>query len=139
MKLAFDARAVNQFIAKNKSQIPNLDNLVYLIAEKLVQKEREGLLFVSRYDLRLRTKTIISVNQETLLFSDCRGQINGNAPVYSGILWPNTNAHEVSKTLGSHNGKKSSEFVYLDDILIVTEGPKHNYLNMVREIMKVHK
>ena len=42
VKIALDARALNQSIAKEKYQIPNLDNLIDLIAEKLDVKEREA-------------------------------------------------------------------------------------------------
>ena len=42
VKIALDARALNQSIAKDKYQMPNLDNLIDLIAEKLDEKEGEA-------------------------------------------------------------------------------------------------
>ena len=41
VKIALDARALNQSMAKDKYQMPNLDNLIDMIAEKLDEKEGE--------------------------------------------------------------------------------------------------
>ena len=38
VKIALDARALNQSIAKDKFQMPNLDNLIDMIAEKSDEK-----------------------------------------------------------------------------------------------------
>ena len=38
VKIVLDARALDHSIAKDKYQMPNLDNLVDMIAEKLVEK-----------------------------------------------------------------------------------------------------
>ena len=42
MKTALDARALNQSIAKDKYQMPNIDNLIDMIAEKLDEQEGEA-------------------------------------------------------------------------------------------------
>ena len=42
VKIALDARAVNSSIAKDIYQMPNLDNLIDMIAEKLDKKEGEA-------------------------------------------------------------------------------------------------
>ena len=42
MKIALDTRALSQSIAKDKYQMPNLDNLIDMIAEKLDKKEGEA-------------------------------------------------------------------------------------------------
>ena len=42
VKIALDARALNQSIAKDKHQMPNLDNLIDMIAEKLDEKEKKA-------------------------------------------------------------------------------------------------
>ena len=41
VKIALDARALNQSIAKDKYQMPNLHNLIDMIAEKSDEKEGE--------------------------------------------------------------------------------------------------
>ena len=57
VKIASDARALNQSIAKDKYQMRNLENLIDMIADKLDQ-EGEGLVFVCRYDIRVRKNPI---------------------------------------------------------------------------------
>ena len=42
VKIALDARALNQSIAKDKYQMPNLDKLIDMIAEKLDEKEGQA-------------------------------------------------------------------------------------------------
>ena len=42
VKIALDARALNQSIAKDKYRMPNLDNLIDLIAEELEKNEGEA-------------------------------------------------------------------------------------------------
>ena len=49
MKIALDARALNQSIAKDKYQLPNLENLKDMIAEKL--DENEGEAWYSSVDM----------------------------------------------------------------------------------------
>ena len=100
VKIASDARAINESIAKNKYQMPNLENLIDMVAEKLDKKE--GLEFVSRYDVRLRTNSFTRFNKETLHFPNIREEINRNLSLYNGILWSYCNAHRFSKMNGSH-------------------------------------
>ena len=42
VKIALDARAFNQSIVKDKYQMPNLERLIDMIAEKLDQEEKEA-------------------------------------------------------------------------------------------------
>ena len=49
VKIALDARALNQSIAKQKYQMPNLDNLIDMIAEEL--EERKGEAWYSSVDM----------------------------------------------------------------------------------------
>ena len=42
MKIALDARALNKSIAKDKYQMPNLDNLIDMVAEELEKSEGEA-------------------------------------------------------------------------------------------------
>ena len=43
VKIALDARALNQSIPKDKHQMPSLDNLIDMLAEKLDKKGRPGI------------------------------------------------------------------------------------------------
>ena len=46
-KIALDARALSESVAKDKYQMPNLDNLIDLIAEKLVEKKTGEAWYLS--------------------------------------------------------------------------------------------
>ena len=58
VKIALYAWALNQSIAKDKYQMPNLDNLIDMIAEELEKKRRGGVVFVGRHDLRIWTSSV---------------------------------------------------------------------------------
>ena len=49
VKIALDARALKESIAKDKYQMPNLDNLINMIAGKM--NEKEGLAWYLSVDL----------------------------------------------------------------------------------------
>ena len=42
VKIALDARALNESMAKNKYQMPNLENLIDMIVEKIEKIEKHG-------------------------------------------------------------------------------------------------
>ena len=50
VKIALDARALSESVAKDKCQMPNLDNLIDLIAEKLDEK-KTGEAWYSSVDM----------------------------------------------------------------------------------------
>ena len=47
VKIALDARALNNEIVKDKCQMPNLEHLVDLVAEHIDNKEQEKALYTS--------------------------------------------------------------------------------------------
>ena len=70
MKIALDPRALKQSIVKDKYQMPNIDNLIGMIAEKLHEK-KGVVVFVGRHDLCVRTNSLTRINYKTLQFSNC--------------------------------------------------------------------
>ena len=50
VKIALDARALNESIARDKYQMPNWDNLNRHYCGRIRKKRRGGLVFVCRYD-----------------------------------------------------------------------------------------
>ena len=102
VKIALDARALNQSIAKDKHQMPNLDNLIDMIAEKL--DKREGEAWYSSVDMTYAYGQIPlhELTKKHCNFQIVKGEINRNLSLYNGILWPYCNAHRISKINGSH-------------------------------------
>ena len=73
VKIALDARALTESIAKDKYQMPNLDNLIDLIAEKLDEK-RTCEAWYSSVDM---TYAYGQVSQHELTKRHCNFQILG--------------------------------------------------------------
>ena len=137
LKTALDARALNESIAKDKYQMPSLDNLIDLFAEKLDEK-KTGESWYSSVDL---TYAYGQVPLHELTKRHCNFQIIGGKSTetyrfttgYYGLtIMPTEFQKVMDLTLANIN----SVFVYIDDILIVTKGTKHDPINKVREVMK---
>ena len=80
-KIAMDARALNQSIARDKNQMSNLDNLIDLIAEKL--DEKEGEAWYSSVDL---TYVYGQILLQDLIKRHCNFKLSGEnqqAPIGS--------------------------------------------------------
>ena len=137
MKIALDARALNQSIAKDKYQMPNLDNLIDMIAEEL--EKNEGEAWYSSVDM---TYAYGQVPLHELTKKHCNFQIVGGKSTgtyrfttgYYGLtVMPTEFKKLMELTLANIN----SVFVYIDDILIVTKGTKQEHVNKVKEVMIV--
>ena len=133
MKIALDARALNQSIAKDKYQMPNLDNLIDMIAEKLDKKEGEA--WYSSVDM---TYAYGQIPLQELTKRHCNFQIVGEKSTgtyrfTTGFYGLTVMPTEFQKDITLAN--VNSVFVYIDDILIVTKGTKQDHLNKVREVM----
>ena len=135
-KIALDARALNQAIDKDKHQMPNLDNLLDMVAEKLDTEESEAWFFISRFDLCIRSGSPSSYNGKTMQFSDNRWRIHWNIPFSDRFLWSVGYADRISKVMDNLLAKFREVFVFIDDILIVTKGTKQDHIENVRETFK---
>ena len=134
VKIALDARALNKAIDKDKYQMPNLDILLDMVAEKLDTEEGEA--FISRYDLRIRPSPLASINSKTLQFSDNRWRITGTYRFVTSFYDLSVMPTEFQKVMDNLLAKFREVFVFIDDILIVTKGTKQNHIEKVREILK---
>ena len=137
VKIALDARALNESIAKDKYQMPNLDNLIDMIAEEL--EKSEGEAWYSSVDM---TYAYGQIPLHELTKSHCNFQIVGGKSTgtyrfttgYYGLTVMPT---EFQKLMDLTLANVNSVFVYIDDILIVTKGTKQQHVNKVREVMRI--
>ena len=137
VKIALDARSLNQSIAKDKYQMPNLDNLIDMIAEEL--EKNEGEAWYSSVDM---TYAYGQVPLHELTKKHCNFQIVGGKSTgtyrfttgYYGLTVMPT---EFQKLMDLTLANINSVFVYIDDILIVTKGTKQEHVNKVKEVMRV--
>ena len=137
VKIALDARALNQSIAKDKYQMPNLDNLIDMIAEKL--DEKSGEAWYSSVDM---TYAYGQIPLQELTKRHCNFQIVGGKSTgtyrfTTGFYGLTVMPTEFQKLMDLTLANVNSVFVYIDDVLIVTKGTKQEHLNKVREVMKI--
>ena len=135
MKIALDARALNQAIDKDKCQMPNLDNFLDMVAEKL---DTEGEAWFSSGDM---TYAYGQIPLHQLTAKQCNFQIIGGESTgtyrfvtgsYGLLVMPT----EFQKVMDILLIKFREVFVFIDDILIVTKGTKQNHIDKMREILK---
>ena len=78
VKIALDARALNQAIVKDKYQMPNLENLMNMVSEKL--EKEEGEAWFTTLDLKYAYGQI-PLHEDTAKqcnFQVVGGKVNGN-------------------------------------------------------------
>ena len=117
--------------------VPNLLNLIDMIAEKLDKKEGEA-----RYSSVDMTYANGQIPQQELTKRHCNFQIvegksTGTYRFTTGLYGFTVMPTEFQKLMIITLANVNSVFVYTDDILIVTEGTKQEHLNKVREVMEI--
>ena len=124
VKIALDARALNESIAKDKYQMPNLDNLMDMVAEKI--EEEEGEVLYSSVDLKYAYGQF---PPHECTARHCNFQIIGGKSTgtyrfitgnYGLTIMPETEIQKVMDHLTLVN--IDCTFVYIDDTFIVTKG-----------------
>ena len=133
VKIALDARALNKAIDKDKYQMPNLDNLMEMIAERL--DNSNGEVWYSSVDL---TYAYGQIPLHALTAKHCNywRRINRHVSVCNWLLWK-VIPTEFQKVMDNLLARFREVFVFIDDILIVTKGTKSEHLTKVREILNV--
>ena len=133
VKIALDARALNQAIDKDKYQMPNLDNLLDMVAEKLDnENENSSVDMTYAYgQVPLHPITAKHCN-----FQIIGGKSTGTYRFVTGFYGLTVMPTEFQKVMGLLLARFREVFVFIDDISIVTKGTKNEHLNKVREILK---
>ena len=99
VKIALVARALNQAIDKDKYQMPNLDNLLDMVAEKLDNEEGEA--WYSSVDMTYAYGQIpLHLLTAKHKFSNYRRRIDGDVSVCNRFLWSDGYADKISKSNG---------------------------------------
>ena len=135
VKIALDARALNDSIAKDKYQMPNLENLMDMVAEKIDGKE--GQVFYSSVDMKYAYGQM-PLDESTAKHR--KFQIIGGKSTdtyrfvtghYGLTIMPTEIQEVMDLTLVN---KYLYIFVYIDDILIVTKGEKSVHMQKIRSV-----
>ena len=133
VKIALDARALNNEIVKDKNQMPNLEHLVDLVVEQLDNKEQRKALYKS---LEMR-HAYGQVPLEEGTAKHCNFQVIGGKATgtyrFCGLTIIPT---AFRKAMDQELGNVPITYVLLDDILIMTKGSKENHFEEVRQVLK---
>ena len=137
VKIALDARALNESIAKDKYQMPNLDNLIDMIAEEL--EKSEGEAWYSSVDMTYAYGQIPlhELTKRHCNFQIVGGKSTGTYRFTTGYYGLTVMPTELQKLMDLTLANVNSVFVYIDDISIVTKGTKQQHVNKVREVMRI--
>ena len=126
VKIALDARAINNEIVKDKYQMPNLEHLVDLVVEQLDNKEQVKALYTS-LDMRYAYGQV-ALEEETAKhcnFQIIGGKATGTCRFITGFYGLTIMPTEFQKAMDKELAKLQNMYVFLDDILIVTKGTKN--------------
>ena len=137
VKFALDAWALNESIAKDKYQMPNLENLIDLVAEKIERQERE--VFHLSVDLKYAYGQV-PLHESTARrcnFQIVGGKLTGTYRFITGHYRLTIMPTEFQKVVDLTLVNSDCAFVFIDDILIVVKGYKIVHMQKVSEIMKV--
>ena len=141
VKIALDARALNQAIDKYKYQMPSVENLLDMVAEKLDVETGEA--WFSSYESSSFDMTY-AYGQVPLHISTAKhcnfqiigGKSTGTYRFVSSFYGLSVMLTEFQTIMDLILAKFREVFVFIDDILIVTKGTKNEHLDKVREILK---
>ena len=134
MKIALDARALNKAIDKDKYQMPILNNLLDMVAEKLDTEEGEA--WFSSFNMTYAYGPLHQLTAKHCIFQIIGGESTGTYRFETGFYGLSVMPTEFQKVMDDLLAKFREVFVFMDDILIVTKGTKQDHIEKVREILK---
>ena len=137
VKIALDARAMNNEIVKDKYQMPNLEHLVDLVAEQLDNKE-QGKAFYTSLDMRYAYGQV-PLDEETAKhrnFQIIGGKATGTYRFITGFYGLTIMPTEFQEAMDQELGNLPNTYVFLDDILIVTRGSQEKHFEIVKQVLK---
>ena len=137
VKIALDARAMNENIKKDKYQMPNLDDLLNTLAETITSEDGEKVWFTS-VDLKYAFGQV-KLNPELAKhcnFAIIGGKASGIYRFKTGFYGLTVMPTEFQRIMEDILINISNVFVFIDDILIVTKGTKEEHEEKVREVFR---
>ena len=137
VKIALDARALNQEIEKDKYQMPNLENLLDMIAEKLNSSNGEAWYSTLDMTYAYGQGPLHLLTAKHCNFQIIGGESTGTYKFVTGFYGLTVMPTEFQKVMDLLLARFREVFVFIDDILIVTNGTKQEHLDKVRQILKV--
>ena len=136
VKIALDARALNQAIEKEKLQMRKVETLLDMMAEKLDIETGEAWFSSVDLNYAYGQVTMHISTAKHCNFQIIGGESTGTYRFVSGFYGLSVTPTEFQKVMDLLLAKFRKTFVFKDDILVVTKGTKNEHLDKVREILK---
>ena len=136
VKIALDARELNKNVIKDKYPMPNLDNLMDMIAEHVEQGP--GETFFTTLDMTYAYGQV-ELSEETSRhcnFQIIGGKATGIYRFVTGFYGLTTMPTEFQRIMDLTLAGITNTFVFIDDILIVTHGTEDEHIKKVKEVMQ---
>ena len=137
VKIAIDAREMNNQIKKDKYQMPNLEDLTNTLAETIKTGE-PGKVWFSSVDLKYAYGQV-PLNKKLAQhcnFAIIGGKASGIYRFKNGFYGLTVMPTEFQRILEELLINNPNIFIFIDDILIVTKGTKQEHEREVRKILK---
>ena len=133
MKIALDARALNNEIIKDKYQMPILEHLVDMVAEQL-DNSASGQALYTLLEMRYAYGQV-PLDEETARhcnFQIIGGKATGTYRFITGFYGLTVMPTEFQKLMDKKLSNIANTYVFLDDILIVTKGNRTDHYARVK-------
>ena len=137
VKIALDARSLNNAILKEKYQMCNQDNLMEQIAEIIISGKEGEVRFTSLDIMYVYGRT--EFHPETSRhcnFQIVGGRATGTYALNTGFYVLTIMPPEFQKIMDKLLHKTRKTFVFIEDILIVTEGTLQQHIEKLQEVIK---
>ncbi len=133
LKLALDSKKLNEWVIKNKNQMPNIDELIDQIAQ-IITSNKPGRVWFTTVDLAYAYGQLALVLETARQcnFSIVGGTATGTYQLQTGFYgladMPAEFQQAMDRTLGNHPGV----FAFIDDVLMMYE----EHENLVQKTLK---
>ena len=137
VKIALDARSLNNAIMEEKYQMPNLDSPMEKIAE-IVNGKQEGEVRFTSLDM-LYAYGQTTLHPETAKHCNLQkigGETTSTYAFKTGFYGLTIMPLEFQKIIDNILHKKTKTFAFIDDILIVTKSSKADQLKEIEDTIR---
>ena len=137
LKIALDSKKLNEWVIKNKYQMPSKDELVDQIAQIITSKKHGRVWFTtvdSAYaygQLRLALETARQCNASVV-----GGAATGTYQFQTGLYGLADMPVEFQQAMDRTVGTQPGVFAFLDDVLIVSKGAREEHQTLVMKTLK---
>ena len=137
LKIALDARELNNELIKDKDQMLKLEHLVDIVAEQL-DNSVKGQAWYTSLDMRYAFDQV-PLEKETARhcnFQIIGGKATGTYRIITGFYGLTVMPTEFQKVMDKELSSLANTYVFLNEILIVTKGNREDHYLRVKQVLE---